>query len=573
VAKALLTGALAVLLVPALRADDAPLLRLTAVVTDPRGRPVSGLTPADFDLIVDGAPQRIESADAVRDLPAGPRAIAIVLDEFHVAGADSAAVRDEVRRFVDSQLRPADVALVFKPLDSLDTLATTADRDVIRQAIATFSGRKGDYTPRTEFERRYMAQAPAAVVAARAQIVTSALRTIATSLSQQPDVTPVIVLVSDGFGRMRTSRDVPASLQAAIRIANRAGAPVYAFAPGLEAPSADDEERTDPALAALRALTSQTGGTLATGPAGLRSGLGAIARDLDARYVLTYRPAHGPDGRFHAVQLVARRQGAHVRTQAGYIAPPEMDRRPSPPALSAPLRVLRRSPLIQSWSGFFPSNADRGTVVLTWEPTPARQGSAARASIVVLTASTPQGEVLFDAAVAPAGAPGSAEVPNAATFEAVGGPVHVDIKVLDAAGIVIDTDTRDVAMPPASADRPVLYPPAIVRTRSAREFRDALANAVAAPVATRAFRRTDRLLVRVPALDIEGRAVPVTAVLLNRWRQPMRDIPALDGDGPPNTTQFDLPLSALAPGEYSLRLTASGPAGSVTEILSFRVQG
>lgn len=575
-AAVVVTGGLAVLAPthPVLEAGDAPLLQLTAVVTDARGQPLPGLKAADFDLVVDGVPHAVESAHLAPNTGDTPRAFAIVLDEFHVAAADSVPVRNEVLRFIEAQFRPADVGLVFKPLDSLDSVATAPDRERLREAVSTFEGRKGDYAARTDFERRYMAQAPAAVAAARAQIVTSALRTIATSLSQRPDITPVIVLVSDGFGRMRTSRDAPANLQAAIRVANRAGAPVYAFAPGLEPPASDDDARPDPAYAALQTVTAQTGGHLTTGAGALGAGLTAIIRDLDARYVLSYRPAHGSDGRFHEVRLAARRQGAQVRTQAGYMAPPVVEARPPATATaSAPLRVLRRSALIQSWAGFFPSAPDRGTLVLTWEPTAARPDARARAATIVLTASTPQGEVLFDAAIAPASARGSLELPNAAAFDAPRGPVHVDVKILDAAGVVIDTDARDVAPPSARAGGPTIYPPAIVRTRSAREFREALEHQLMAPVATRVFRRTDRLLVRVPATDAHGDPVPVTALLLNRWRHPMREIPALDVAAPSHTTQFDLPLSALAPGEYSLRLTASGAGGSVTEVVSFRVQG
>jgi VWFA-related protein len=554
-----------------LNAGDTPLLRLTAVVTDARGTPLGGLKPADFELLVDGAPQAVETVQLARELAAAPRAVAIVLDEFHIAAGDSALVRNEMLRFVDTHLRPGDLALVFKPLDSLDSIAMQSERDAIRQVISAFEGRKGDYAPRTDFERRYMAQAPTAVATARGQIVTSALRAIATNLSQQADVTPLIVLVSDGFGRMRAHRDAPANLQAAIRLANRAGAAIYAFAPGLAAPAPDEDS---PAFTALHAVTSQTGGQLATGPAALRAGLAAVVRDLDARYVLTWQPGHGDDGRFHEVRLSARRPGAQVRTQAGYIAAPPADTRPPVASTaSVPLRVLRRSALIQSWSGFFPSATDRGTVMVTWDPAPTRANVPARASTVVLTASTSQGDVLFDAAIAPAGAPGSLELPNAATFEAPPGPVHVDIKILDAAGVVIDTDARDVAMPPARGDRPTIYPAAIVRTRSAREFREALENTLAAPVATRDFRRTDRLLVRVPAVGTKGEPVPVSALLLNRWRQPMRDVPALDAPSPPHVTAFDLPLASLAPGEYSLRLTATGPAGTVSEVITFRVQG
>jgi len=93
-------------------------------------------------------------------------------------------------------------------------------------------------------------------------------------------------------------------------------------------------------------------------------------------------------------------------------------------------------------------------------------------------------------------------------------------------------------------------------------------------VASREFRRTERLLIRVPAIDASGAPTPVRAVLLNRLRQPMLTLSPMDGNTRDATvTQFDLPLASLAPGDYSLQLTASQPDGVVSEYVTFRVLG
>ena len=352
--------------------------------------------------------------------------------------------------------------MVVKPLDSLTTVIPTTDRDTLRRAISTFEGRKGDYTPRTTFERNYMAQAPEAVEAARAQIVTAALRAIGVTLSEKKTGTPAIVLVSDGFARMRASRDVPANLLTAIRIANRADAAVYAFAPALTPPSGTGDAPVDPAFAALTALTAQTGGDLVAGISGLDSGLARMNRDLDAHYVLTYRGAHGGDGRFHVLQVGIKRQGALVRARTGYVAPlsAALGAAAATPPSSSPLRVLRRSSLIQSWAGIIPAASGRASVMVTWEPALPRPGAAprGRAASIVISASTPQGTMLFDAAVAAVGAaPAAADVPDHATFEAPVGPLRIDMKILDEKGIVIDTGLA----------RHRLYPR---RARPARRF-------------------------------------------------------------------------------------------------------
>jgi hypothetical protein len=128
-------------------ADPEPtarIVRLDAVVVDPKGRPILDLKPADFEIVESGVAQRIDAAE-LRNAKAagqaraagdaeppiespederraarepGTRLLALVLDEFHVnAGADSDRVREVVTRFVDEQLRPSDLLAVIKPLD------------------------------------------------------------------------------------------------------------------------------------------------------------------------------------------------------------------------------------------------------------------------------------------------------------------------------------------------------------------------------------------------------------------------------------------------------------------------
>jgi VWFA-related protein len=554
--------------------DRETTIRLVAVVTDARGEPVGGLTPADFELQVDGQPQAVDTVESRRPSLSPARTFVFLLDEFHTPAAESAAVRDSLLRFVDRFLRPVDLAVVIKPLDSLTSIVPTTDREALRSAITTFEGRKGDYAPRTTFERDYMAQAPAAVATARAQIVTSALRAIGMSLPAAQDARPAIVLVSDGFARIRSTREVPANLQTAIRVANRVGAPVYALAPTIPAP-ADPSQPADPAVTALAALATQTGGELVAGAGTFESGLARMMRDLDSYYVLAYRAAHGNDGRFHAVQVGVKRRGAVVRAQAGYVAPMSAQMRAAlDPQPAPPMRVLRRSTLIQSWSGIVPVSAGRVMVTFTWEPAAPRPGGPPRApaASIVVTASTPDGAVLFDAPVAPVGSAPAAGADHA-TFEAPAGVVRVDIKILDAKGVVVDTDARDVAAPTSRAGSPTIYAPAVLRAQSAREFRELSANPNAAPVPTRAFRRTERLIVRVPAMSASGDPVPVTAILLNRLRQPMRELPAMESPGARHVTQFDLPLATLVPGDYALRFAVPGPGGEVSEYVTFRVGG
>ncbi len=543
-------------------------VRVTAVVTNSRGEPVAGLRARDFQVTVDGTTRPVDAIEFRTDKPK-PRAFGLLLDEFHVDASHTEAVRAILTHFVESSLRPGDVVLVFKPLDSLMSLQTTTDVPTVLGSIASFSGRKGDYTARTAFEQKYLAQAPTAVAAARAQIVSSGLREVASRLGELSDVRPAVLLVSDGFARQRVDRNVPANLLSAVRVANRGDVPVYVFAPTASSAPAPESDEQDPAQVALEAVASQTGGEFNGGITSFDGGLTRMIRELDTHYVLTYQAPHGEDGRFHSLQIALKRPDARVRARAGYVAPLSADLRAtlSPPRM--PTRVLKRSGLIQSWSGVTKGSDGKARVTFTWEPALTRSDpDHPTPTLLVVTASMPNGTVLFDGSVTPAGTAAAAPGDNRAEFEAPPGRVLIDVKVLDAKGVVMDSDARDLEVPTIGNSKATILAPAVLRTGSAREFRTVSENPDAAPVPSRDFRRTDRLLLRVPAYDAGGAPARVSATLLNRWRQPMRAVPAMPGSVGEGITQFDIPLAPLAPGEYTIRLSTDG----VTEHVTFRVR-
>jgi hypothetical protein len=429
------------------------------------------------------------------------------------------------------------------------------------------------------FEEKYMAQAPAAVVAARAQIVTSALRAIGASLAERTGVRSAIVLVSDGFARIQTGRELPANLQTAVRIANRADAPVYAFAPtpvpppaatASEPPAEGTAARDETAAAALKTLAAETGGIATLGAQSFDQGLSRMANELDAHYVLSYLATHGRDGRFHALRIAVKRPAVTVRARAGYVAPIPPEMRTSASAPSAPIRMLKRSVLIQSWSGIRPLPDGRARVMITWEPR-IRAGIAipVEPASIHVTATTPTGTILFDERVTAVGTPAKPGATDRASFDAPAGRVLIDMKILDAKGVVLDTDSRDVDIPDLKKTAVTILEPAILPVGSELEFRRVAGDAEAAPTASREFRRTERLLVRVPAYTRDGTPAPLSATLLNRLRQPIRTLERMQTDLPVGLNQFEVRLAPLAPGEYTLRFST----GDVSEFLTFRVRG
>src|SRR5262249_49708893 len=283
-------------------------------------------------------------------------------------------------------------------------------------------------------------------------------------------------------------------------------------------------------------------------------------------------------GRYHPVQVTLGRREADARTRAGYVSGPSPEMRRALRALTsdapaAPPRLLRHSPLVKVWSGVTGMNAGGARIAVTWEPGAGGTGTPnPTAARVAAKATTPDGRVLYEGTLAPVRAGAAATAAGErAEFDAPAGRVLLDMTVLDVTGLRIDTDVRDVEIPVVKPDAPLLLPPIVIATQSAREFRDSAARADAAPVPTRQVRRTERLIIRVPAYAANG-PVQVAARLLNRVGQTMRELDVMP-DGAPGVTQFDLPLAPLAPGDYFLQFTVQGPNGPVSQRVSFKVTG
>ena len=558
------------LLLGALLPADVPdPVRIAAVVTDRQGRSITGLSARDFELREDGVVQPLLSAEPRRP---EARRLAIVLDEFHVGAADSIRVREAVGRFAAEQLRPGDAAVVLKPLDSLTTIRLTTDRAAAQSAIASFEGRKERLEPRSVLEEETLGRAPALVEAGRAQVVLSALRALASRLGSEPG-RAAIFLVSEGFPAPARRMGIRGLPDAGIveRFANRYDVPIYAFDPRA---LSGDADAPSPVLARL---VSETGGTLTRG-GDLAANLARAAGEIDSGYTLTYRPSRNDDGRYHPVTISVVRREADARSRAGYIAPPSAEARRAAREASlagslTPSRMLRRSPLIDVWSGVTRASSSTARVMVTWEPDRDARGGRSGAASVQLKATSKDGKVLYEGTLGPVrvGEGSGGASPDRAEFDAPPGAVQLDLTIFGVSGQKLDVDARDVDVPVMKDGIPLLLPAVLIATQSAREFRIVAADADAAPAPSREFRRTERLVIRVPAYA-SGAPVPVTARLLNRLAQTMRDLPSLP-DAAGGVTQFDLPLAPLAPGEYFLQFTVKGPSGPISQRLSFRITG
>jgi VWFA-related protein len=539
-------------------------VHIDAIVTDLHGRPILNLRPADFEIFENGVQQKIDGVElksrssalasteridsAIEEERAarepGTRLIALYLDEFHVsAGASSEYLRQTVLRFLDEQLRPGDLFIVMKPLDNVTTIRFTRDRDAARQAVSTFSGRKDDYTPRTAFEQQYMGRSPAAVRAARAQIVISGLRALTMRMGELEAGRAALILLSEGFTAdvprtrerrlpdMQGSRVRPVDHRRVLPVrSGRRPDPQYRRMMR----SKVDERRCGTWLCKLEAKRS------------VRDRIWRLpcsaSRDLDL-----LRPDVPPltrRGRFYDVKIGSSRRDAQVRARTGCWAPfeassPSRGRRTRPSRRCARLRA---SPLIESWVGVTVEPDGSRRVTFTWTPSsttsPARTKPGVRAEVVKLTVSTVKGSSLFDGEVAPVRVgSASGQRIDSAVFAAPPGRIQLDLIILKSDGTRLDTAMQDVDLPDLAGPGPIILPLQLFRAGSARDFREISGNPQASPTPLRSFRRTDRLLLRVPVHPFESTSV--TVAVKNRVGQVLRELEPMKPDAL-RLAQFDL---------------------------------
>jgi VWFA-related protein len=589
-----------------IRSTPAPVpraVRVDVIVTDANGRYVDSLKPADFELTEDGTPQSIDEARFMRidkSLPSedysrpgesaaderaqavrpNTRLFAVFLDEYHVSPANSIRVREALTRFVDETLAPSDLLAVMRPLDSIFAIQMTRDRAQLRELIRAFEGRKADYTPRNAYERNYFAGTPARIDQVRAQVTTSALNALAVHLgSLNNEARKTLVVVSEGLPRLDRRRGLESlpTIDSVIRSANRSNVSIYTVDP--RETIADDPGGGDGGDD-LRALTVATDGQAVAMLPDLLVGMRRIEADSSAYYLLSYYTPQGPDGRFHDVQVRIKKPGVSVRTRKGYWAVNPDDElraaisrpRPTPPA--EPARHI--SPLVKPWFGASRGDSGRTRVTFVWEPAAATPGVRAKlpsASRVVLTALAADGTSLFEGSILPAGPlrpDASDEAQARAVFEAPPGTLRLRMSIEDDAGRAIDSDVREIMVRDLSAPV-VLSTPEVLRARTARDFRALESDPDAAPVSSREFSRTERLMIRIAAYAPSGVDLTLSAKLLNRKGQTMRDLAIRAEPASSTRHQIDVPLAALAAGQYLIEVTARSPAGDVKDLLEFRV--
>jgi VWFA-related protein len=626
-------------------------VRVDVIVTDRSGNPVSDLTREDFEVSEDGRAQVVETfkllaLDGGRTGTAGdpPRTIrndadleveaarddvrlfAFFLDDYHVRRETGLRAREDLARFVETELGPSDLVGIMYPLQVAASVEFTRDHARVTSALRQFTGRKYDYTPRNRFEENYARYPTETVERIRNEVSLSGLDALLIRMGGLKEGRKSVVLLSEGYAgvvppqlrsriagmpdfanpatgdplagtgslvedRAATSAglDVQMQLRRVFTTANRNNVAIYPIDPrglgssefGIDQNVSGEVDRSylDQTMDTLRVLAGETDGRAIVNRNDLATAMRQIVRDASAYYLLGYNSSIGAaDGKFHEIRVRVRRPGVQVRARNGYwaLAPEEAakasapPRSGPPPAVTAALSALSRPTrgrFVRTWVG-----AERGAdgttrMTFLWEPLGPPPGSAGgeadRPAAVSLLAAGADGTSYFRGRL-----PASAA---RAAFEARPGTMQVRVAVENSAGDVLDVETvpidvADLHGPGLSMATPVFY-----RTRTVREFQALRTDPAAAPTAAREFVRTDRVLVRVHAYGPPGDRPVLTARLLNRAGDPMTDLAV--GDPAPAGVAIEVPLVGLATGEYLLEITAALGTDTVRELTGFRVTG
>jgi VWFA-related protein len=632
-------------------------VRVDVIVTDKAGRPLSDLKLTDFEITEGGRPQKIETFKLVEldgglmPGPDGParqirsefdeeseaarddvRLFGLFLDDYHVRRGSSLSARNEIARFIETQLGPSDMIGVMYPLTPLDAVRFSRNHDAVRRGVQQFTGRKFEYDAKNALEERYVCRVSSEQAESiRNDVSLSALKAMILRMGALKEGRKALILVSEGYNSMLppqmrnpcaccggagnpVSRDPLAGagslmeeraqwssgqnmemdLRSVYDLANRNNVAIYAVDPrGLATGEFDisdniggqlDRGYLNTSMETLRTLALQSDGRAIVNRNDLTIAMKQIVLDSSAYYLLGYNSTFTePDGKFHEIRVRVNRPGIQLRARRGYWAMTRSDAAAAeaiakgatsgpPKAVETALATISaptRSRVIRTWIGNERGADGKTKVSMIWEPVPRAPGDARAAETPARVSVT---------AVAPDGSPyfrgRVPDQPNGASrvsFDAAPGKVQLRLSVEGADGQVLDSEVREIVVPDLTSQL-VIGTPEVFRARTVRDMQQLKANPAALPVVGREFARSERLWIRLAAYGPAGTTPKVTARLLNRGGQSMSELPVTAASAG-GRSEIELALAPIAAGEYVIEITASGETGEVKEMLAFRVTG
>ncbi|MGI8673342.1 MAG: VWA domain-containing protein, partial [Luteitalea sp.] len=533
-------------------------VRVDAIVTDKQGRPVADLTPADFEIAEDGKPQAIETFKLIRvdgNPPPGegaPRDInstfaeesearrddvrlfVIFFDDYHVRLGASLAVKDDLIKFIDTQVGPLDMIAMMYPLDPLRAVSFTRNKGAVIKQILSWQGRKYQYVPpRNMFEEQYANYPVEMVEKIRNQVSLSALRGLMVRLGGMREGRKTLIVVSEGYsdyvppqmrgtnassgirglgttgmtgdasvdptGAMAEDRqrffgdlDILNLMRDVTRDANRNNVSMYMLDPrGLAGFEYDINEGVGMQLDAaslrttqdsLRMMADETDGRAIVNRNDLGNGLNQMMRDASAYYLIGYSSSAAPtDGRFHQIRVRVKRPGVEVRARKGYwaltaneavtaTAAPKAGPPPDVNEAVAEIERPGRARTMRTWVGFAPDPSGKTRVLFSWEPAAGAPGVPARVGEAVTQVTVMAANEAEGPLYRGKVPAGSATTGGQTTFLVTPGAAQVRLSAEGASGGVVDSDVLELAVPDFTKDPMSVGTPALFRARTQRDL-------------------------------------------------------------------------------------------------------
>jgi VWFA-related protein len=394
------------------------LVRVDAIVTDSKGKHVTDLTADDFELLQDGKRQTITSSEYVNvreksviatpvavakqpkgaaPLPPPPlptlrsdqinRTIAIVVDDLALSGDGAIRVRDSVKHWVDTQMRPGDLVAIIRTSAGMGSLQQfTGDKrmlDAASDLIRFHAGRVGlssfaplaglEVTPvldTTSFNDQ-VNETYALASIGTVQYVIQGLRdlpgrkslilftenlqftylTDSTGTVNVPEISrffledklrkitddanrsSVVINAVDPRGVIYTG--LTAEDNTSFRASDSSTNPATGQPDAITNAAADRTQQLVASQDGMIELTHRTGGLFIRGNNDIEGALREAADDGDGYYLLAYAPEAGTfnEGKghsdFHTIEVRLKKPGLKVRSRNGFFGTPD-NRAPEP---------------------------------------------------------------------------------------------------------------------------------------------------------------------------------------------------------------------------------------------------
>ena len=547
------------------------------------------------------------------------RLVTIFLDDYHTRKGNAMATRAKIAKFVN-ELNPRDLVAIMYPLTPTVALTFSRDHEGIARAVEKFVGRKYEYEPRNAQEQIYFRLSRPQIEELRNSIVIDALDGLCVYLGTLRQGRKTVLYVSEGMtgslpiemdtngqtqsapgsvaAQMRDRADFQATAGLNMRMhdifesANRTNTSIYTLDPrGLATgefdlsdpapvPYESDRHVLNESTDNLRVIADQTDGRAIIGRNDPMPELRQMLKDSSAYYLLGYTSTEAPrDGKFHEIKLNVKRKGLDVRFRKGYWAMSADNiaraaKAPDKPQLApdfadalATVAEPERGHPVRTWVGFDKGAAGKSQVTLVWESAPnAKPGEIPDDMNVVATFVA--GDMLFRGKVARD--PNALAPSGKVTFASPPGAMRLRLTAETSAGVLIDSEDKELVVPDYTKVGPTVTPPEIFRARTVRELQQLRQSPTATPTTSRDFSRTEQILLRFKAYGPGGTAPAVTVRLINSVGDTMSTFPPAEVS-PDGTLNVPFSLGGLVTGTYLIEIEAASSDLKSHVVIGFRI--